>query len=63
MVKPALLGEIPKIDDKVPTFYVIRSYSRSNSLLVGMQTEALGLPAALAEVHAEQIHETSAMIF
>ena len=28
-----------------------------------MQTEALGLPAALAEVHAEQIHETSAMIF
>lgn len=63
VVKPALLGEIPKIDDKVPTFYVIRSYSRSNSLLVGMQTEALGLPAALAEVHAEQIHETSAMIF
>ncbi|STY82790.1 MULTISPECIES: glycerol-3-phosphate 1-O-acyltransferase PlsB [Moraxella] len=62
-VKPTLIGEVPTLDDAVPTFYVIRAYSRSNSLLVGMQTDALGLPSALAEVDTKDIHETSAMIF
>lgn len=62
-VKPTIIGEMPVLDPAIPTFYVIRSYSRSNSLLVGMQTEALGLPSALSEVRAEGIHETSAMIF
>ena len=62
-VKPSIIGEVPSIDDDVPTFYVIRAYSRSNSLLVGMQTEKLGLPSALAEVVAKGVHESSAMIF
>ena len=62
-VKPTVIGEVPQLDPSIPTFYVIRSYSRSNSLLVGMQTDALGLPSALAEVRADGIHETSAMIF
>lgn len=62
-VKPTLLGEVPVLDPAVPTFYVIRAYSRSNSLLVGMQTDELGLPSALAQVKAAGIHETSAMIF
>ncbi len=62
-VKPTVIGDIPVLDDSVPTFYVIRAYSRSNSLLVGMQTDELGLPSALAEVVAEGVHESSAMIF
>ena len=62
-VKPTVIGEVPELDPSIPTFYVIRSYSRSNSLLVGMQTDVLGLPSALAEVRADGIHETSAMIF
>ncbi len=62
-VKPTVIGEVPQLDPSIPTFYVIRSYSRSNSLLVGMQTDVLGLPSALAEVRADGIHETSAMIF
>ena len=62
-VKPTVIGEVSQLDPSIPTFYVIRSYSRSNSLLVGMQTDALGLPSALAEVRAEGVHETSAMIF
>lgn len=62
-VKPSVIGEVPKLDGSIATFYVIRSYSRSNSLLVGMQTQALNLPSALSEVRADGIHETSAMIF
>ncbi|MFC0820942.1 glycerol-3-phosphate 1-O-acyltransferase PlsB [Moraxella marmotae] len=62
-VKPTVLGDVPQLDTSVPTFYVIRAYSRSNSLLLGMQTDELDLPSALAEVKADGIHETSAMIF
>lgn len=62
-VKPTVIGEVPTLEHSIPTFYVIRAYSRSNSLLVGMQTQALSLPPALSEVKTEGIHETSAMIF
>lgn len=62
-VKPSVIGEVPNLDGNIATFYVIRSYSRSNSLLVGMQTDALGLPSALAAVKSTGIQETSAMIF
>lgn len=62
-VKPSLIGEVPELDTHIPTFYVIRAYSRSNSLLVGMQTQELGLPSALAPIKTDDINETSAMIF
>ncbi|OOS23273.1 glycerol-3-phosphate 1-O-acyltransferase PlsB [Moraxella pluranimalium] len=62
-VKPTLIGEVPQLEPSIPTFYVLRAYSRSNSLLVGMQTDELGLPSALAEVRTDGVHETSAMIF
>ncbi|UNU72545.1 glycerol-3-phosphate 1-O-acyltransferase PlsB [Moraxella nasovis] len=65
VVKPTVLGDVPQIDENRPTFYVIDVYSRSNSLLVGMMTDELGLPSALSMVQSEKLPsaETSAMIF
>lgn len=62
-VKPTVIGEAPIIDNENPTFYVIRDYSRSNSLLVGMMTDELDLPSALAEIHSRGLDESSAMVF
>ncbi len=62
-VKAQILGEIPKIDDEIPTFYVLREYSRSNSLLVDVKTRELGLPSALASTHDGSIHESTSVIF
>ncbi|OOR91690.1 glycerol-3-phosphate 1-O-acyltransferase [Moraxella caviae] len=62
-VKPTVLGEVPVLDPSKPTFYVIREYSRSNSLLVGMMTDELNLPSALASVAHAGVSETSAMVF
>lgn len=62
-VKPTVIGEAPIIDNENPTFYVIRDYSRSNSLLVGMMTDELDLPSALAEIHSRGLNESSAMVF
>lgn len=63
MVKPTVIGHAPVIDNGNPTFYVIRDYSRSNSLLVGMMTDELELPSALAQVNHLLLAESSAMIF
>ncbi|MDO4450597.1 MAG: glycerol-3-phosphate 1-O-acyltransferase PlsB [Moraxella sp.] len=62
-VKAQVLGEIPSIDDDIPTFYVLREYSRSNSLLVDIKTRELGLPSALASTRTGSIHESASVIF
>lgn len=62
-VKPTIIGEVPVIDNDHLTFYVIRDYSRSNSLLVGMTTDELNLPSALAKIDEQGVDESSAMIF
>lgn len=55
--------------DGVLTFYVLKEYSRSNSILIDLvidrETKQQGLPPALADVidDAHGIRETSAMVF
>lgn len=50
-VKAQTLGQVPQISDDVPTFYVLREYSRSNSLLVDLKTRELGLPSPCPPKH------------
>lgn len=47
------------------TFYVLKEYSRSNSILIDLETQKLDLPPALASVQAQAfgIDEKTAMIF
>ena len=66
-VKPKLLGELPEIatDDDTLTFYVLQDYSRSNSILIDLQTQEYQLPPALVGVtdSAYQLDENAAIIF
>lgn len=73
-VKSQLIGEIPQLqpNDKTDndisttlTFYVLKEYSRSNSVLIDLETKQHKLPPALAPVHVDEfnIHENTAMIF
>lgn len=66
-VRAQILGEVPQLDDGIPTFYVLQEYSRSNSLLLDVKTREYGLPQALApqsfSVAGEQIHEDSSVVF
>lgn len=66
-VKPKLLGELPAFDrdDKTLTFYVLQDYSRSNSILIDLQTSNHKLPPALAQVkdRVHHINENAAIIF
>lgn len=61
-VKPTVIGKTPVLEDAL-TFYVLEEYSRSNSLLLEKQVQALGLPSALAPVVSGQVNEASAVIF
>ncbi len=66
-VKPKLLGELPKLsdDEQALTFYVLQDYSRSNSILIDLQTQEHKLPPALVGVKdaAHNIDENAAIIF
>tara|TARA_R110002051_G_scaffold87830_3_gene154716 strand:+ start:193 stop:3003 length:2811 start_codon:yes stop_codon:yes gene_type:complete len=66
-VKPKLLGELPEFDhdDQTLRFYVLQDYSRSNSILIDLQTQEHKLPPALVGVHdsAHNIKENAAIIF
>ncbi|MGA4439191.1 glycerol-3-phosphate 1-O-acyltransferase PlsB [Psychrobacter pocilloporae] len=66
-VKPKLLGELPEFDsdDQVLRFYVLQDYSRSNSILIDLQTQEHNLPPALVGVNdaAHNIKENAAIIF
>lgn len=66
-VKPQLLGELPEFDedDNVLRFYVLQDYSRSNSILIDLQTQAHNLPPALVGVQdiAHDVKENAAIIF
>ncbi len=66
-VKAKLLGELPVLeaDDQTLTFYVLQDYSRSNSILIDLQTQEYQLPPALVDVkdHAHDIDESAAIIF
>ena len=66
-VKPKLLGELPEFDtdDQTLRFYVLQDYSRSNSILIDLQTQEHNLPPALVGVHdaAHDIKENAAIIF
>ena len=66
-VKPKLLGELPTLpkDTDALTFYVLQDYSRSNSILIDLQTSEHKLPPALAQVNdgAHDIDENAAIIF
>lgn len=66
-VKPKLLGELPAFDknDDTLTFYVLQDYSRSNSILIDLQTGEHNLPPALAQVKdsVHHINENAAIIF
>ncbi|MGB6927118.1 glycerol-3-phosphate 1-O-acyltransferase PlsB [Psychrobacter sp.] len=66
-VKPRLLGELPEFDndDQTLRFYVLQDYSRSNSILIDLQTQEHNLPPALVGVNdaAHNIKENAAIIF
>ncbi len=66
-VKPKLLGEVPKLsdDEQTLTFYVLQDYSRSNSILIDLQTQEHKLPSALVGVvdSVHDINENAAIIF
>ena len=66
-VKPKVIGDLPTIttDDDALTFYVLREYSRSNSILVDLQTKEHGFPPALVGVEntIHNINENAAIIF
>ncbi len=66
-VKPKLLGELPEFDDddNILRFYVLQDYSRSNSILIDLQTQEHNLPPALVGVQdiAHDIKENAAIIF
>ena len=66
-VKPKLLGELPEFaaEDQTLTFYVLQDYSRSNSILIDLQTQEHKLPPALVGVKdsVHQIDESAAIIF
>ena len=66
-VKPKLLGELPEFDndDQTIRFYVLQDYSRSNSILIDLQTQEHKLPPALVGVYdaAHDIKENAAIIF
>ena len=66
-VKPKLLGELPEFDDddNILRFYVLQDYSRSNSILIDLQTQEHNLPPALVGVNdsAHNIKENAAIIF
>lgn len=62
-VKAQVLGEVPELDDDIPTFYVLREYSRSNSLLVDVKTQELNLPSALASTSVGSLNESASIIF
>nr|WP_228144606.1 glycerol-3-phosphate 1-O-acyltransferase PlsB [Moraxella lacunata] len=63
VVKAQILGEVPELDDDIPTFYVLREYSRSNSLLVDIKTRELDLPSALASTTVGKDSESASVIF
>lgn len=66
-VKAKLLGELPVLneDDQTLTFYVLQDYSRSNSILIDLQTQEYQLPPALVDVKdsVHDIDESAAIIF
>ena len=66
-VKPKLLGELPECDDddNILRFYVLQDYSRSNSILIDLQTQEHNLPPALVGVQdiTHDIKENAAIIF
>ncbi len=66
-VKPKLLGELPEFEnnDKTLRFYVLQDYSRSNSILIDLQTQEHKLPPALVGVNdsAHGIKENAAIVF
>ena len=66
-VRPKLLGELPEFDtdDQTLTFYVLQDYSRSNSVLIDLQTQENKLPPALVGVKdsSNDINENAAIIF
>ncbi len=71
-VKPQLVGEVPKIsvEDGYLTFYVIKEYSRSNSILIDSLTKEHKLPPALVPVKdvdsiekGGQVNEPKGMLF
>lgn len=68
-VKSQIIGDIPKTHEPaekpVLTFYVLKEYSRSNSILINLETAKNQLPNALEPVKKPEfgIDESSAMIF
>lgn len=66
-VKAKLLGELPVFDndDQTLTFYVLQDYSRSNSILIDLQTGEHKLPPALMSVKdsMHDVNENAGIIF
>ena len=66
-VKPKVFGDLPVASNnkRALTFYVLQEYSRSNSVLIDLQTREHSLPSALVGVKdaAHHIDENAAIIF
>ena len=66
-VTPLVVGELPDIhpSDDVLTFYVLAEYSRSNSILVDLQTREHDLPPALVAVRDSSgyVDENAGILF
>ncbi len=62
-VNPDVLGDVPTLEEEVPTFYVLDEYSRANSMLLQNQADKQGLPSPLQAVSMGEVDESSALIF
>nr|WP_230655839.1 glycerol-3-phosphate 1-O-acyltransferase PlsB [Psychrobacter sp. I-STPA10] len=66
-VKPKVFGDLPEANEneQTLTFYVLQEYSRSNSILIDLQTHEYNLPPALVGVKdsVHHIDENAAIIF
>lgn len=62
-VNPDLIGDVPTLDQKTPVFYVLDTYSRSDSMLLEYEINKYQLPSALQPIQLGQINETAAMLF
>lgn len=58
-----ILGTIPDLSGDVPTFYVLRTYSRTNSLLLDLMTQKHTLPKAIDWVNVGEQAERAGVIF
>lgn len=63
VVKPQVLGDVPKPPTTALTCYVLQNYSRSNALLLDAETRRLKLKPALNPLLLGDLNEKTSVVF